>query len=177
MFIGPVFTREVAIAPRRSRIYIARTAYGDRSADSDGDGLARPNGDPGCSGRGGSGTLRHDLASDSGPLQLALAIFFAAMLSASAVSQEKDRKTLILLLLTNLSNSELVLGKLLASLLHVLVLCVGALPLFMLATWFGGVSFDQVARVFVVTLVTVIACGSLGSVIACGVRRRFRPWR
>ena len=27
MLIGPVFSREVVIAPRRTRIYIARTAY------------------------------------------------------------------------------------------------------------------------------------------------------
>ena len=27
MLIGPVFTREVAIAPRRTRIYIARAGY------------------------------------------------------------------------------------------------------------------------------------------------------
>ena len=47
------------------------------------------------------------------PLQLALAIFFSALLAASGVAQEKDRRTLVLLLLTNLTNSELVLGKLL----------------------------------------------------------------
>ena len=44
------------------------------------------------------------------PLQLALAVFFSAMLAASAVAQEKDRRTFVLLLLTNLSNQELVLG-------------------------------------------------------------------
>ena len=27
MFVGPVFNREVAIAPRRLRIYVARTTY------------------------------------------------------------------------------------------------------------------------------------------------------
>lgn len=174
MFIGPVFTREVAIAPRRSRIYVARTAYGiallilmaTAWLVLTGTQVVR---DVGDLARFGS-ILLQILA----PLQLALAVFFAAMLSASAVSQEKDRKTLILLLLTNLSNSELVLGKLFASLLHVLVLAAGALPLFMLATWFGGVAFDQVARVFVVTLVTVIACGSLGSVIALWREKTFQ---
>ena len=46
------------------------------------------------------------------PLQLVLAVFFAAIATASAVAHEKDRRTLVLLLLTNLSNTELVLGKL-----------------------------------------------------------------
>lgn len=174
MFIGPVFTREVAIAPRRSRVYVARTAFGigllilmaTAWLVLTGTQVVR---DVGDLARFGS-ILLQILA----PLQLALAVFFSAMLSASAVSQEKDRKTLILLLLTNLSNSELVLGKLLASLLYVLVLAAGALPLFMLATWFGGVAFDQVTRVFVVTLITVIACGSLGSVIALWREKTFQ---
>lgn len=174
MLIGPVFTREVAIAPRRSRIYVARTAYGigllvlmaTAWLVLTGTQVVRDVGD-----LARFGTILLQILA---PLQLALAVFFSAMLSASAVSQEKDRKTLILLLLTNLSNSELVLGKLLASLLHVLVLAAGALPLFMLATWFGGVSFDQVARVFVVTVVTVMACGSLGSVIALWREKTFQ---
>ena len=174
MLIGPVFTREVAIAPRRTRIYVARTAYGigllilmsTAWLVLTGTQVVRDVGD-----LARFGTILLQILA---PLQLALAVFFSAMLSASAVSQEKDRKTLILLLLTNLSNSELVLGKLFASLLHVLVLAAGALPLFMLATWFGGVSLDQVARVFVVTVVTVMACGSLGSVIALWREKTFQ---
>ena len=174
MFIGPVFTREVAIAPRRSRVYVARTAFGiallilmaTAWLVLTGTQVVRDVGD-----LARFGTILLQILA---PLQLALAVFFSAMLSASAVSQEKDRKTLILLLLTNLSNSELVLGKLFASLLYVLVLAAGALPLFMLATWFGGVAFDQVTRVFVVTLITVIACGSLGSVIALWREKTFQ---
>ena len=79
-------------------------------------------------------------------------MFFSALLAASAVAQEKDRRTLVLLLLTHLSNSELVLGKLAASLLSVLVMLAAALPLFMIAALLGGVSFGQIGRVFAVTL-------------------------
>ncbi len=100
------------------------------------------------------------------PLQLAVASFFSALLAASAVAQEKDRQTLILLLLTKLTNSELVLGKLLASLLHVLMLLATSLPVFMLALLFGGVSFSQIGRVYAVTLAAVLVCGSLGSTLA-----------
>jgi len=77
------------------------------------------------------------------PLQLAVAIFFAALAAASAVAQEKDRRTLELLLLTNLSNTELVLGKLSASLLNILAPLVAAFPLFMLSMLFGGVALDR----------------------------------
>ena len=163
MLIGPVFTREVAIAPRRTKLYVARAAYplallvlmstawlvltGTQMVRDVGD-LAR------------FGTILFQILA---PLQLALAMFFSALLAASEVAQEKDRRTLVLLLLTNLSNSELVLGKLLASLLNVLVMLAAALPLFMLAALLGGVSFGQIARAMAVTLAAVLVCGSLGS--------------
>src|SRR5262249_40875073 len=108
------------------------------------------------------------------PLQLVLAIFLSAMASASAVAQEKDRRTLELLLLTNLSNSELVLGKLLANLLGVLMLLVAGVPFFMMIALFGGVSFEQVAKVFVVTLISALAAGSVGSTIALWREKTFQ---
>jgi hypothetical protein len=166
MLVGPVFTREFVTAPRRMRFYVAPAVYvgglliltstawllltGTQQVRNVGD-MARF-----------GGTLFQFLA----PLQMVLAIFFSAFASASAVAQEKDRRTLILLLLTNLSNSELVLGKLFASLLNVLMLLAAALPFFMLTMLFGGVGVEQILAVFAVTVLCAIAAGSLGSTIA-----------
>ncbi len=100
------------------------------------------------------------------PLQLALAVFFSALLAASAVAQEKDRKTFVLLLLTRLTNQELVLGKLLASLLNVLVMFAAGLPVFVLLSLLGGISAVQIARTAAVTVASIILCGSLGSTLA-----------
>src|SRR5262245_65336282 len=108
------------------------------------------------------------------PLQLALMTFLAALRSASSVAQEKDKKTILLLLMTRLSNHELVLGKLLASLLDVLVMLASALPIFMMLTLFGGVSLVQVGRVFLVTLSTVLVAGSLGSTVALAREKTFQ---
>jgi ABC-type transport system involved in multi-copper enzyme maturation permease subunit len=174
MFVGPVFSREVTIAPRRPRIYIARTVYASALLVLmftawlvlTGTQLIRDLGD-----LARFGMILFQLLA---PLQLALAVFFSAMLAASAVAQEKDRRTLILLLLTHLSNSELVLGKLLSSLLSVLVMLAAGLPLFMLAALLGGVSFGQIARVLAVTLATVLACGSLGSTLALWREKTFQ---
>ena len=71
------------------------------------------------------------------PLQLAVAMPFSALLVASAVALEKDRKTLDLLLLTSLSNRDLVLGKLLAGMLSVIVVVVATLPLLMIIALLG----------------------------------------
>ena len=174
MLIGPVFTREVAIAPRRVKLYVARTAYAlallvlmsTAWLVLTGTQLVRDVGDLARFGA----VVFQILA----PLQLALATFFAALLAASEVAHEKDRRTLILLLLTNLSNSELVLGKLLASLLNVLVALAAALPVFMLAALLGGVSYGQIARAIAVTLATVLCCGSLGSMLALWREKTFQ---
>ena len=90
------------------------------------------------------------------------------------MAQEKDRRTLILLLLTHLTNSELVLGRLLASLLNVLVLLTAALPLFALITLLGGVAPGQILRASAVTLASVLVCGSLGSTIAFWREKTFQ---
>jgi ABC-type Na+ efflux pump permease subunit len=108
------------------------------------------------------------------PLQMTMAVAFAALLTTAAVAQEKDRKTLELLLLTRMTNSELVLGKLLASSLNVFVLIVAAVPLLMLLTLLGGISYGQIARVVGVTLAAAAVGGSLGSTIALWREKTFQ---
>ena len=73
-----------------------------------------------------------------------------------------------------MTNSELVLGKLLASMLTVLVLIFAGLPLLMLLVLLGGVSHEQVARVFGVTLTAALAGGTLGSTIALWREKTFQ---
>ena len=174
LLIGPVFARELAIAPRRLKIYVARTTYAlallvlisTAWLVLTGTQLVRDLGD-----LARFGTALFQILI---PLQLAVVAFFSALLTASEVAHEKDRKTLILLLLTNLSNCELVLGKLMASLLSVLVMLAAALPVFLLAALLGGVSYGQIARAFAVTLATALVCGSLGSTLALWREKTFQ---
>jgi len=174
MLVGPVFTREFVTAPRRTRFYLGPAIYvgglliltctawllliGTQQVRTVGD-MARF-----------GAALFQFLA----PLQLVLAVFLAAIATATAVAHEKDRRTLVLLLLTNLSNTEIVLGKLLASLLNVLMLLAAGLPFFMLTVLFGGVSFAQILRVFAVTLASALAAGSLASTIALWREKTFQ---
>ncbi len=108
------------------------------------------------------------------PLQLALLVFLTSVRSASSISVEKDRKTLLLLLLTRLNNNELVLGKLFSSLLNVGVMLLTALPIFMLIVLLGGSSFQQVFWAFAVTALTVLAAGSLGTTIGFWREKTFQ---
>jgi ABC-type transport system involved in multi-copper enzyme maturation permease subunit len=174
LLIGPVFTREVTTTPRSWRLYLLRFLYvgalfglvltawlillGSQNVRTLGD-LAR------------FGSAVFALLA---PLQLAMAVAFAALLTTAAVAQEKDRKTLDLLLLTRMTNSELVLGKLFASSLSVFVLIVAAVPLLMLLTLLGGVSYGQVGRVVGVTLASAALAASLGSMIALWREKTFQ---
>jgi ABC-type transport system involved in multi-copper enzyme maturation permease subunit len=174
LIVGPVFTREAAALPRNWRLYFLRGLYvaalftlvatawlilfGSQPVRTLGD-LAR------------FGAAAFSLVA---PVQAAMAVAFSALLAAAAVAQEKDRRTFELLLLTRMTNSELVLGKLLASMLAVLVLIVTALPFFMLLVLMGGISHAQVARVFGVTLAAALAAGSLGSTIALWREKTFQ---
>ena len=174
MIIGPVFTRELVTAPRRPKLFIYRSVYAGSLLllmctawlVLAGTQVIRNVGDMARFG----GMLFQLLA----PIQLALGVFFAAMMTASAVAQEKDRQTLILLLMTRLTNSELVLGRLFSSLVNILVMMLAGLPVFMFAMLFGGISLEQVMSVFVVTLATVLAAGSLGSIIALYREKTFQ---
>ena len=90
------------------------------------------------------------------------------------MAHEKDRRTFVLLLLTNLSNQELVLGKLLASLLHVLVMFAAGLPVFMLLALLGGISVGPDRTPAAVTAASILVCGSLGSTLALWREKTFQ---
>ncbi len=169
-----MFTREAAVAPRRVSFYAARSLFvaalfgltltawqlfvGSQRLESIGD-LAW------------FGAAAFQILA---PLQLAVAVPFSALLVASAVALEKDRKTLDLLLLTSLSNTDLVLGKLLAGMLSVIVVVVATLPLLMIVALLGGVSNGQIIRVQAVTLASALAAGSLGSTVALWREKTFQ---
>ena len=162
---GPIFYREAAVAPKRPKTFVIRGVYvlalflllctgylvldGSRSLATSGD-----------SARFG-GWMFTLLA----PLQLLVLASLAAVGAAASVAQEKDRRTLILLLLTRLSGFEIVVGKLAATLLTPLSMLVCALPLFLTLPLLGGVSPQQVFGVFLVTAASIVLAGSVGTVV------------
>lgn len=166
--------REAAVAPRRASFFAARTLFagalfaltltawqllvGSQRIENVGD-LAW------------FGAAAFQILA---PLQLAVAMPFSALLVASAVALEKDRKTFDLLLLTNLSNADLVLGKLLAGMLSVIVVVVATLPMLLIIALLGGVSNGQIIRIEGVTLASALVAGSLGSTIALWREKTFQ---
>jgi ABC-type Na+ efflux pump permease subunit len=107
-------------------------------------------------------------------LQLTLMLFFAPLFTAAAVSYEKDRRTFTLLLMTDLSDLEIVLGKLVAGLLNILMILAASIGLVSLCVLFGGISFSQVVNLYAVTAASGVAGGALGLLIALWRDRTFQ---
>ncbi|HEY7155190.1 MAG TPA: ABC transporter permease subunit [Gemmataceae bacterium] len=172
--LGPIFNREFLTVPRRARHHMTRVAYlGALWIIGVTAWLAT------------GGWMRSATLGESarfGPLlfqvltyvELALFLFFAALSAASAVAQEKDRRTFVLLLLTDLRNDEIVLGKLLGSLLPIVLLLMATAPLLMLLLLLGGIDPRQVLQALVIVAATSLAAGSLGGVIALWRERTFQ---
>jgi ABC-type transport system involved in multi-copper enzyme maturation permease subunit len=166
MLLGAVYEREMKVAPRSRGLFVARAVYcgallgivatcwlvvtGSQTVTTVGD-----------TARFGA-TLMRILA----PLQLVLAMLAAALTAVLAVGVEKDRRTLEMLLVSRLSDAQLVLGKLAGSLLRVLLLLVAAVPIFAVAGLFGGVEPGQLGRLFLATAAAAVATASVANAVA-----------
>ena len=166
VFAGPLFTREALTLPRQWKHYLLRSGYvalfavllytagqttfGFQRVRNIGD-VAR------------FGSYVFSLAAG---LQLSLVLAASLLFSSGSVAQEKDRRTLILLLMTDLRSPELVVGKLLASLLPVIVLIGVSLPVLCFLRLLGGITLGQVLWLEALCLVTGLAAASWGTLVA-----------
>lgn len=174
MIAGPIFAREALTAPRRLSHYFLRSGYvafllvlmytirqatiGFQDTKFSGD-IA------------GFSSL---VFSVFALLQLTLGMFFATLFTAANIAQEKDRRTLILLLMTDIRSRELAYGKLLASLLVVGVLVAASIPVFCALRLMGGVTWSQVFWAEAIIIATTLASGSWGCMVAFWREKTFQ---
>lgn len=95
-------------------------------------------------------------------IQMGLVIFITPGLTAGAISSEREKQTLNMLLITTQSSSSIILGKLFSSVAYLGLLLVAALPIYSLVFIYGGISPTQFVTVFFFYFVTMIAIGSAG---------------
>lgn len=174
MFAGPIIAREVLTAPRPLRFYLARASFvglmfilmwtawqsliGWRDVQ-----------EIGLVARFGGILFQLFVL-----IQLTLMLFFAPLAAATAVAHEKDRRTFILLLMTDLRDVEIVLGKLAASLLQIGTLLLTAAPVLFLCMLLGGVSPMQVVDVVGVTAAAGFVGGAIGLLVGLWRDRTFQ---
>ncbi|HYI23105.1 MAG TPA: ABC transporter permease subunit [Candidatus Limnocylindrales bacterium] len=104
-------------------------------------------------------------------LQTLLTMMLAPALTSGAISAEREKQTMDLLITTPVSTLGLVLGKLVSSLAFVLLLIVASVPLMSLVFAFGGVAPEDVIRAYVVLFVMAFGIGSIGMLMSAVFKR------
>lgn len=174
MFAGPIIAREVLTIPRPLRFYLIRSAYASMLFILMWTAWQSLIGWQDVREIGLMARFGHRLYQIFALVELTLMLFFAPIAAATAIAHEKDRRTFNLLLMTDLRDVEIVIGKLSASLLMVATLLATSAPVFYICLLLGGVSFRQLGEVLTVTLSAGLIGGSLGLLIALWRDRTFQ---
>lgn len=94
--------------------------------------------------------------------QLVLVCFMAPGLTAGVISGEREKQTLNILLTTQQSSTTIILSKLFSALSFMFLIVFATLPVYSIVFLFGGISPGQLASVFGLYVLVMIALGSLG---------------
>lgn len=104
-------------------------------------------------------------------IQLGLILFITPGLTAGAISSEREKQTLNILLTTAQTSFQIILGKLTSSIAFLLLLLVAGLPIYSMVFLFGGVSPGQLGIIFLFFFLTMLAIGSIGIMYSTIIRK------
>ncbi|RNB88260.1 ABC transporter permease [Brevibacillus nitrificans] len=104
-------------------------------------------------------------------IHYAMVCFVAPALTAGAISGERERQTLQILLTTQLSPSTIVLSKLITSLAFSALLLVASMPLYSIVILYGSVSPEQMVQLVVFLGVNMLFLGTLGLFCSTWIKR------
>lgn len=103
-------------------------------------------------------------------VQTLLALLLAPLVTAQAITEETDERTLEMLVLTRLVPEQILTAKILSRILVLVTVVCGALPVMALVVNLGGVSAVEVVSVTVHTLTTVVMMSVFGAFFALFTR-------
>jgi ABC-type transport system involved in multi-copper enzyme maturation permease subunit len=103
--------------------------------------------------------------------QLMLVAFLAPAFTTGAISLEREKATLDLLMTTPLRPGAIVVGKLLSALAFVVLMILAGIPVSALVLMYGGASVEDIIRAQVVLLVAAIGFGVIGLFYSALIKR------
>ncbi|WP_208588817.1 ABC transporter permease [Gracilibacillus suaedae] len=103
--------------------------------------------------------------------QLGLIVFITPGLTAGAISGEREKQTLNIMLTTQQSSTSIILSKLFSSILFLILMLVASLPLYSIVFLYGGVSPKTVFVMFGFLLLTMLTIGSIGIMFSTILKR------
>jgi len=100
-----------------------------------------------------------------------MVLVLAPAFTTGAISLEREKQTIDLLVTTPLSTLGMVIGKLLSALTYVFLLILASVPLMAIVFVFGGVGPEDLLRAYVVLFATAFGMGAIGLFISALTRR------
>lgn len=104
-------------------------------------------------------------------VQMALVTLLVPSVSASAITAERDKGTLVPLLVTPMPRAQITIGKLIAPILYVLLLLSTSIPFAALSFGFGGTDLRLLAATYGCLVAAVLFLAALGLMISTLMRR------
>lgn len=104
-------------------------------------------------------------------VQFVLVCLFAPGVAAGAISGERERQTLDVLLVSGVSSVRIIWGKLVASVAFLLLLVLASLPLFATIFLYGGIDLGQFTIVQLLTVTTALTIGTFSLFLSTLFRR------
>lgn len=165
MLPGPMFSLEMVTSSRRTRYFIIRVLYAvvlllcllmiyNEASYSYEASIAR------------IARLSYSFFVAFSIVQLILVLGIGPAMAAGTIAVERERKTIEHLFVTQLSNAEIVLGKLLARLLQIAYLVLVGLPILALAMLMGGIAPEALVMLFLLTLSTMLTVSILSITVS-----------
>src|SRR5262245_5149858 len=100
-----------------------------------------------------------------------LVLVLAPAFTTGAISMEREKQTIDLLVATPLSTLGMVIGKLFSALTYVFLLILASIPLMAIVFVFGGVGPEDVLRAYLLLFALAFGMGALGLFVSALVRR------
>lgn len=100
-------------------------------------------------------------------VQMGLVMLATPAIAAGSISGERERQTLDLLLVTKMTPLSIVLGKMMSSLIYVLLLVIATVPVFGVAFYFGSISLVNVLLMLLFILVMSLALSAVSVFFSC----------
>jgi ABC-type transport system involved in multi-copper enzyme maturation permease subunit len=104
-------------------------------------------------------------------LQTVLVVILAPALTSGAISSEREKQTLELLITTPVSTLGMVTGKLVSSLAFVLLLILASVPLMSAVFAFGGIAPEDLLKAYVILFAAAFSLGSIGLFMSALIKR------
>lgn len=95
-------------------------------------------------------------------IEFSLVLFIVPAITSSAISGEREKQTLEILLTTSLRPLQIIIGKLESSISTIILLMISSLPILSIVFTIGGISIKDLLQLMFLIVVTGIFVGSIG---------------